>query len=187
MHYQQHHIITMSRLNRGLSHVRDELVTHGLWTDAIADVEVYLTWFGTAYGYQYYKTSGQIEIPAISLARLCASLLGREVLSLRDLLRHEYGHAVADNNRGLIRSRHFRNAFGTHHDDTQPARYDSDQHVTPYASTVASEDFAETFMYFIKHKGKLPTAFNMPTIKKKWDFVGQLCSQIQSGKRRWAA
>ena len=186
MAYQKHHIITMPRLNRSLSQVRNELATHGLWTEALSEVEVYLTGFGVHYGYQYYKSSGQIEIPAISLDRLCESLLGREVLSLRDLLRHEYGHALADNHRGLIRSRQFRNAFGTHHDDTEPARYDPDQHVSGYASTSASEDFAETFMYYVKHKGKLPKAFKVPKIKEKWSFVRQLCSQIQSGKRRWA-
>lgn len=143
MAYKKNRVITMSRLNRGLSHVRNELATHGLWTDALSEVEVYLTGLGIYYGYQYYKSSGQIEIPTISLSRLCDSLLGREVVSLRDLLRHEYTHAVADNNRGLIRSRQFRNAFGTHHDDTESAFYDPDQHVSEYASTSASEDFAE--------------------------------------------
>ena len=187
MVYRKHHVITMARLNRGLDHVRNELDAHGLWTDELAEVEVYLTWFGTAYGYQCYKSTGEILIPAVSLSRLWELWAYTRPVPLTDLLRHEYGHAVADTNRRLLGSRQFRGAFGTYHDDVQSLGYDSLEHVSTYAATSASEDFAEVFMYYLKHSGNLPRRFDTPTIRKKWNFVRRLSSRIRQGKRRWAA
>ena len=187
MAFKKHWVITLKKLNRALADVRAELEKFGFWNPRLANIDVYLTWFGSAYGWQHYRRSGDIEITAFSLCRLCEAIPGSESVPLRDIVRHEHAHAIADTNRSLIRSRQFRNAFGTHHDDIEPACYDPDQHISKYASTNACEDFAETFMYYVKHKGKLPTAFNTPTIKKKWNFVRQLSSQIRSGKRRWAA
>ena len=56
----------------------------------------------------------------------------------------------ADCNPGLIRSRRFREAFGTHHDDEDEFEFDSLVHVSEYAARNACEDFAETFMICLK-------------------------------------
>lgn len=80
--------------------------------DDLEDVDVYLVSFGSAYGWQYYGSSGDIHIPCVSAVRLGDLLFGRACTSLRDVLRHEYAHAVADLHRGLIRSRRFTEAFG---------------------------------------------------------------------------
>jgi hypothetical protein len=187
MAFRKHRVITLKRLNSALDDVRTELDRFGLWNARLADIDVYLTWFGDAYGYQFYRTTSQIEIPAVSLSRLWELLACGTPASLRDILRHEYGHAVADTNRGLMRSRQFREAFGTHHDNHSPSEYSPERHVSGYAATDAGEDFAEVFMHYLKHSGKLPSRLTTPPIRTKWNFVRRLACRIQDEKRSWAA
>ncbi len=150
-----------------------------------ASFDVYLTWVGSAYGWQLYRGSGHIEIPALSLNRLSEMFLSGGRMTLRDLLRHEYGHAVADTNRALIRSSRFADAFGTPHDSEIPSGYSEDEHVTACAATDSSEDFAEAFMFYLKHSGKIPSRFETRQIKRKWQFVDRPCQRIADGKRVW--
>jgi len=67
--------------------------------------------------------------------------------SLRDVLRHEFGHALAYYHPALIRrSRAFVEAFGACYDGNWPdPPTDSVDFVTDYAMTSPMEDFAETF------------------------------------------
>jgi len=181
---QKHTIITMQRLRGALSDVQRELDRTGIFNERLGDVGVYLTSFGIAYGYQYYGSTGHIEIPAISLSRLSEIVFGGRRATLRDILRHEYGHAVADQNRGLIRSKHFRIAFGSGHNDEIPSKYCPSKHVTEYAATDSCEDFAEVFMFFLKHEGRNPKRFQSPAILAKWKFVETLCQKIEIGRRR---
>lgn len=185
MSNQKHTIITMRRLQGALKDVRNELDVIGVLDERLESVDVYLTWFGVAYGYQYYKSTGHIEIPAVSIARLGERFSTQPRMTLRDLLRHEYGHAVADQNRGLIRSKQFRLAFGSGHDAEIQSDYCPSRHVSAYAATDACEDFAEVFMRYLKHGGKVPTRFRTPAILAKWSFVESLCQQIERGQRRW--
>ena len=181
----KHKIITMPRLQSALDDVMDELDELGLWNERLAKVDVYLTWVGSAYGWQLYRGSGHIEIPVLSLSRLSESFLSGGRMTLRDLLRHEYGHAVADTNRALIRSRRFAAAFGTPHDSEMPSDYSEDEHVTAYAAEDSSEDFAEVFRYHLKHSGNLPRRFQTPVIRRKWFFVSRLINKICAGERVW--
>ena len=64
---KKHAVITMPRLEMALDDVRNELDRLGVWNGRLANVEVYLTWIGTAYGYQLYRSTGHIEIPAFSM------------------------------------------------------------------------------------------------------------------------
>ncbi|MDA8745230.1 hypothetical protein N9N28_11400 [Rubripirellula amarantea] len=187
MGYRKHNIITMRRLQGALDDVQGELDRIGVFDERLANVEVYLTWFGTAFGWHFYGSTGHIEIPAISTCRLSERMFGARRTTLRDILRHEYAHAVADQNRGLIRSKPFRMAFGSGHNDEVAANYCPTEHVTAYAATDACEDFAEVFMFFLKHKGKIPKRFHTPAIMAKWSFVEALCQQIEMGNRRWPA
>ncbi len=181
----KHKIITMPRLQSAADDVMDELDEFGLWNERLAKIDVYLVFVGSAYGWQFYRGSGNIEIPAISLSRLSTIFFGGRRVTLRDLLRHEYGHAVADTNRVLIRSRRFAAAFGTPHDSAIPSDYSEDEHVTTYAAQDSCEDFAEVFMFYLKHRGKIPSRFETRKIKRKWQFVDRLCQRIADGKRRW--
>lgn len=149
-------IVTLPSLNRALSSVQDELILWNFWTPKVSNIEVYLTTIGAAYGWQHYGGDGSINIPTISLCKLTEYFRG-EYASLRDVLRHEWGHALAFCHPAFFHSRVFSNAFGSPHSSDQSFYFDPDIFVTEYAAKNASEDFCETFMLFLKHKGKLPT------------------------------
>ncbi|NND96801.1 MAG: hypothetical protein HKN47_05660 [Pirellulaceae bacterium] len=182
---RRHAVITLGRLHSALGTVQNELDRHGLWNDRLYDVDVYLTGCGFAYGWQMHRSTGHIKIPAISINRISEFVFGGPRRTLRDLLRHEYAHAIADTHRGLIRSRQFSDAFGSSHDSCIEAKYCETEHVTHYAATDSSEDFAEVFMYFLKHRGRLPHRFQTPSIRSKWRFVRQLSAVIGNHQRRW--
>lgn len=177
-------IVTMARLNRALGRVVCELSFHGLWDETLQKVDVYLVPIGGCYGWQCYGGSGEICIPALSMSRLRDHFTGGHV-SLANLLRHEYAHALADTHRGLIRSQQFRQAFGTHHDDEDEWEYDQTFHVSEYAASCASEDFAEVFMLYLRHNGKLPMWNATPAIRDKWRFMQRICRLVKRGATRW--
>ena len=101
------------------------------------------------------------------------------------MLRHEYGHAVAHHHRGKIRSRKFSDVFWASHDckDERPWEYEEDLFVSPYAATSPSEDFAETFMFFLRHRGDLPSRFQNKYLRPKWDFILELGRDLESDKK----
>ena len=178
------HAVTLPRLNRALGRVNDELHAQGLWNEKLERIDVYLVPFGFAYGWQWYGSTGDIGIPAISLAKLRDWLSG-SYFSLADVLRHEYAHALADTHRGLIRSRRFTRAFKASHENLQPFVYDPELHVSPYAATCAAEDFAEVFMLYLRHGACLPGRLDTPAIRRKWRFVKALCGAIKRVRTRW--
>ena len=46
------------------------------------------------------------------------------------------------------------------------------------------EYFAETFMFFVKHKGKIPAKFaKRPVIRKKWKAVAEIVKRVAAAKR----
>ena len=49
---------------------------------------------------------------------------------------------------------------------------------------ITQEDFAETFMLFVKHKGKIPARFAKRTvIRKKWKAVAEIVRRVAAAKR----
>ena len=51
--------------------------------------------------------------------------------------------------------------------------------MTEYATDSTREDFAETFMLFMKYKGKVPARYRgKRAIEKKWDAVRQIVKKI---------
>jgi hypothetical protein len=179
------HIVTLNRLNRAVSDVQGELERHGFFDQKLAAIDVYLSWFGYAYGWCWYGTSGNIHIPAISLGKMFEQVWGVSRTSLRDVIRHEYGHALAHTHRGLVCSVPFKRAFGSHHDADVRWDYDPQRHVSEYAATSLSEDFAETFMLYLKYDGELPERFNTWRIRRKWRFIRDLGGAVRRGQRRW--
>jgi hypothetical protein len=176
--------VTPRRLNSATADVRRELDRLGFYNPAIQSVPVRLVPAGKAYGWQYYGSSGEIHIPCISWARL-SHLFAGGYTSLRDVLRHEYAHAVADTHRGLIRSARFRDAFGAAHSWDFAWEYDPEHHVTDYAASAPAEDYAETFMLYVRHGGRLPAAQNTARIRARWRFVRDLGRMMRDGRRRW--
>ena len=178
------HIITRARLNRATQKVAGELNRHGIWNDRLREVPVMLVPVGVAYGWHWYGGSGEICIPRISLLKLHDFFTG-SYTSLADVLRHEFGHAVADTHRGLFRSRHFTTAFGRTHESNDRSEYAPAIHISRYAATNSGEDFAENFMHYIRCQGNLPPKYATPAIRRKWQFIHALCRAIESGWAHW--
>ena len=165
-----------------------ELELHGFWTDRLRTTEVIPTLFSSdAYGYQQYKSSGHIEIPVFSVPDLRDRLLGQPRYSPHDLLRHEYGHAVAHHHPGLIRSKRFTSVFWASHDSADDGGWEFEEglFVSPYAASHPSEDFAETFMLYLRYMGILPAWHDTPPIRAKWRFIRDLGRALARGRSRW--
>lgn len=164
-------IVSDTSFKSALRTVKKDLKLLGFWSKKIDRVTVRQASWGISYGWQYYRGSGDIVIPRFSLLRWLDTFCRKQHFPIRDVLRHEYGHAVADCHRSFVRSAKFKSAFGSSHDDSSRSDYNDEEFVTHYAADSAGEDFAETFMYYVKHKGRLPNDFNTPVIRKKWDFI----------------
>ena len=178
------HFVTQRRLDQANYAVTYDLAAHGFYDGRVEAVDTHLVLFGTAYGWQWYGSTGHINIPRVSLSRL-SHLWKGGYTSLRDVLRHEFAHAIADTHRGLFRSGRFAEAFGAaHHWDFQ-WEYDPEHHVSEYAATAPAEDFAETLMFYLRHQGVLPAKCATTPIRRKWKFVQRLSTAISSGVRKW--
>ncbi len=178
------HIVTLRQLSSATCDVGFELGRLGFYNEAVQAVDVYLVSVGLAYGWHWYGGSGEIHVPRFSWSRISHIFRGGYT-SLRDVLRHEYAHAVADNHRGLIGSPRFGEAFGASHSWDFSWEYDPDHHISPYAATAPAEDFAETFMVYLRHGGRLPARYDTPLIRRKWTFIRDLGNALTQGRRRW--
>lgn len=172
---------SFEEVTKAYNNARDELVALGaLWKrskldkvechyEQIAPISAVMGTLG------YFDFSDRnIHYPSLFLPY--GWLLGRryEKSIPLDVIRHEFGHALADLyptalSKGVL----FKEAFGAKYGpkpapDTDPTNWEFD-FVSKYAAKGGTqEDFAETFMLFLKHKGKLPRKFaGKPAIKKK--------------------
>jgi hypothetical protein len=168
--------ITVTALQRALDHVLGELSRLRLWSGRLDAVEVLLVPVAPAYGYFY--SDDTIRIPAISLCRLRAALFRICPLTLRGILRHEFGHALVAHHRALFRSRRFLQAFGRSIDSDDAELHSDEHHVSAYAATQAEEDFCEVFEEYVRCQGVLPEAYRTPAIRRKWRFVAGLPGRL---------
>ncbi len=178
------HIVTQRRLDTANYAVTRELQVLCFYDPPIQEIETCLVAFGIPYGWQHYRGSGHINIPRISFSRLTDLWTG-SYTSLRDILRHEFGHALADTHRGLFRSRRFSDAFGASHDSEVEWEHDPKHHVSLYAAANPAEDFAESFMIYVRHHGRLPSKLATTTVRRKWRFIDELRNAVSTGRRRW--
>jgi hypothetical protein len=165
------HVVTLSQLTLANWQVVEEMETLGLWHARLDDIDVCLVPLAfDCYG--WYLPDGNIYIPAVTGANLCDLLTGHHT-RLTDVLRHEWAHALADRRPRLVEGRRFRSVFGGSYQMQGPVwEYDPDLHLTKYAAAMPCEDFAETFHFFLRHKGRLPVRLaNKPAIVRKWEFV----------------
>ena len=116
-------------------------------------------------------------------------LAGGEKDPCIDIFRHEFGHALADRYPQALRDGDlFKKAFGGPY-GVRPAKgSDPDDWegrcVSSYAAEQTREDFAETFMFFLKHKGKIPAKFaKKPAIRKKWKAVAKIIRRVAASSR----
>jgi hypothetical protein len=174
--------ITLEQLNRAHYHVMGELESLGLFSSPMNDVEVFLVPFSwDCYGWQNYGSDGSICIPSISVARLSDLMFNRPTCTLRDVLRHEWAHALAHHHNDLVSRKTFERAFDGGHENEEPARdHCPIRHISEYAQTNPSEDFAENFMHYIRCRGVLPRKWQSPAIMKRWRFIEGLAGRVGS-------
>lgn len=168
------HIITLDALTRANWQVTAEMDTLGLWCTRLDHVGVCLV--PVAFDcYGWFHPDGNIFIPAVNLAQL-ADLFQGQHTRLTDILRHEWAHALADRRPRLVENLRFRRVFGGHYGRQEPVQeYDPDLHLTPYAAAMPCEDFAETFHFYLRHKGRLPMRLaDKHAILTKWRFIEQM-------------
>lgn len=184
--------ISLKMLNGALDDVRGELCKLDLLTDRLDEVEVYLSPFHPWAVYGYYMEDsgwlgrrlgwedGNIYIPSVRLTSLLAIFGRSEYFSLRNVLRHEYGHALADRYPGLIKSSGgFTRIFGGSYKSRKPAgAYNPLKHVSGYAATRPCEDFAESFAHFVKSKGDIARYCHLPGVFMKMCFVSKLSEKL---------
>jgi hypothetical protein len=189
--------VTFNQLNSAVLEVQDEFYQVGLWNEDSQLPRTEVLWCRLPQVVAYEALGFFIPPAAKSLG-----LIGYEVGniyipqwvlthgfwknrgSLRDVVRHEYGHAVEYHYPMLTtRSKRFKTAF----DGPYPGDYEDvgNIYVSKYSSTQQTEDFAETFKFFVRHGGKLPSRLNAPHIKRKWNFIAELCEVIDSGAAKW--
>lgn len=54
-----------------------------------------------------------------------------------------------------------------------------------YAATSPMEDFAETFMIYVRSMGELPERYDNAAIRRKWAFIRRLGKSVEKGLRAW--
>ena len=104
---------------------------------------------------------------------------------MTDVLRHEFGHALEGKFSKYFHDERFKKFFGAEYGVIAVAR-DGDErnYVSNYARKYTQEDFAETFMLFLKHKGVLPREFSRrKAIRLKWETVAAICHEIAKMKK----
>ena len=185
------------QVSRAFNKVRKELWNLGvLWAGSKLD-EVVCFWeplnpcgLVGKMGYcEYMKRrdgtggDGNIHIPAVYNG-LDWRLKWNDKASAADVLRHEFGHALADRySKVLKKDALFCKAFGGAYGEkpargTDPSDWEG-RCVSSYAATATQEDFAETFMFYVKHKGKIPAKFaKSPAILKKWKAVAKIVRRV---------
>ena len=178
--------VSMEDMEKAFNKVRVELQNMDLLFDGsrLDKVDCYHERFSASalYGLAamgFYDPADQnIHIPAAYPPGLFPWIADRE---MPDVIRHEFGHALADKYRKFFRGGIFKAAFGASYGEKKVFDGDdwSDEYVTEYASTMTQEDFAETFMLYMKHKGKMPARYRgKRAIEKKWKTVAKIVKEI---------
>jgi len=178
-------IVTLEMVRKELRIVEREYEKLGLIDHKLDGVEVYLVPLGVAYGWKWSGKKGWIDIPRVSIHRVAGLMFHGKTVSLRDVMRHEMAHGLADTHRALIRSRKYRENFVYPYDDNYRQIYDPKFHVSEYAAKDSAEDFAETVMWYVKSKGVVPKRWVGSGIHAKYEFIRELSEAITDGRARW--
>lgn len=149
----------MSPINKRLfessvRHVRRELRTMKFGKRKIMKTKVSRTLLPSITKKGYFTDDGQIFIPILQSKR-----------GVRDILRHEYGHALLFHYPS-IRTKKGYTYFGH--------TSDPNDYISNYAMSDPEEDFCETFMVYIKNRGEIQRQKLSPVLMEKWRFITAL-------------
>ena len=183
--------VSFGEMEKAFNRVRRELEGQGLLFAGSRLDKVDCYYEGLSFGglagcvgimgfYNPKKSDKAIHIPAVFPMALFPWWDGREIL---DVIRHEFGHALADRFRKLFRGAIFKEAFGGGYGEKKVFDgYEWERGcVSAYAATSTREDFAETFMLYMKHKGKLPARYRgKRAVEKKWKAVARIIRIVSS-------
>ena len=187
---------SFEQMTDAYNEVRDDLIALGiLWRGSKLDkVECFyepIAPYSAITGRMGYFDFGDhhIHFPSVYLPFGWLTGSVGEKDSASDVIRHEFGHALADRYPAALKKGGlFREAFGGVYSDKPAPDIDPDNWefdcVSPYAATETREDFAETFMLFMKHKGKIPARFaKKPAIRRKWKAVAEIAKRVTTATR----
>ena len=180
--------VSFGALQKAFDKVRKEMEGRGVLFEGsrLDEVNCYherfsvggLTGFIGWMGFYDFKDRN-IHVPAFYPAGLFPMWYGER--KMLDVLRHEFGHALADRFKKFFCGGVFKEAFGASY-GTKKVFAGGDwtnEYVTEYATTATQEDFAETFMLYMKYKGKMPARYlGKRAIGKKWKTVGRIIREI---------
>jgi hypothetical protein len=175
--------VSWTMLERARADVWRELEHAGLASPRLARVRVTRPWIRLDARVGTYTPGGDgtITVPAVSLGRVAEYRRTAAWTGVRDILRHEYAHALADHHPELVARGDFAAAFGAPHDrGTSAAPYAFHAHVSEYAATEPSEDFAETVMVYLKCGGAIERYAGRPVLHAKLAFVARLSRWLRA-------
>lgn len=116
--------------------------------------------------------------------------------TLVDTIRHEFGHCWAAIDPKLFSKKWFKEAFGFRYWDENPLGYDLykvfskhadskfkaspyyQDYVSAYALSAPYEDFAETFMVFLKYRNRLEVFSKRPGLYKKLTSIKKIVKTL---------
>lgn len=166
--------MTIDSVNSAVSQVSAELATHGFLTSLLEDVGVYLVPtlpLGLDVEGAYIPATGNILIARWRFGFL--SDLPR--LTLRHILRHEFGHALTYKHGQKFN----RSGFGWCFSEDHQCGHCDDCRITEYAKTDSMEDFCETFAVFLRTGGRKPRR-RCKVLREKWDYIRELGKRLRS-------
>jgi len=195
-------LISYERVNGAAATVHKELRGHGFWQDnRLGQTEIYWCQYPNprvpdAEGFFFHENQldithalmgfeiGHIYIPSWALLH---PVWKQRNFTMRDVIRHEYGHAMAHHYPMMIqRSDRFREVFGgDYFAEDHNREGEVSEFVSGYAETNPAEDFAENLMFYLKNKGKLPIRLRTPAIRRKWRFIRDLGRVVSAGGSKW--
>lgn len=187
-------ILSEVQLNAALKSVHKEFSDLGIWNPKVKTyhANVYLCniprinsvgFFMHDIGVKEYLLGyekGSIYIPSVVLD----TVFWINCYTLRDVVRHEYAHAFAHYYRRLImRSAEFKKVFGGQYISYNPSEMEDDSYLTSYAKSMPMEDFAETFMVYVRRKGVLPKKYTNKKLILKWKFIVKVIKAIKTSSK----
>lgn len=172
--------VNMADIQRAFHRARSDLADVGLLREGkyLDTIECYRAWMPSLFGemgyvydrgVDYFSRLAGFDEGAIYIAPNAPVERRAHGYTLLDVMRHEFGHAWAWLDPEFLEQDWFEAAFGSPYGDERRKRpsYTRDDFVTEYATTSPAEDFADTFMFFLKYRRSLQRFKTRPGAYRK--------------------